>query len=316
MTNAPPTKPLHAEFHQLRAQYPSHFLYALLDPHRPLDAEHPLHLDSLRQQEPKLEIQTVLRPDFAYLPALCPHLLTLAKPNEPSLVPETLLDLLATQAVEEVGGDTYVCGVLVSSVPAPATAQHLAQAVVVRQNADAPAQVFALFEPLRLDALARTVAQDWLDAWLGPIVAWRYLDAAGKLQALKQRATLVESASMYVLPPAAVSAQQRIPQLADLLQAWRDDEQLPQDAARAADAQLEEAARHGLTAIDDVMFFAINGLALPAQWANHPATRAAIQRAVDAECSLADAFDKLDAQSQKEIAHAQTNELKISARPS
>lgn len=305
MINTPPTNLLHAEIHRLRAQYPSHFLYALLDPHRPLDAEHPLHLDSLRQQEPKLEIQTVLRPDLAYLPALCPHLLTLAKPNEPSLVPETLLDLLATQAIEEVGGDPYVCGVLVSSVPAPATAQHLAEAVVVRQNADAPAQVFALFEPLRLDALARTVAQDWLDTWLGPIVAWRYLDAAGKLQGLnRQSAGRLVSTPLFVLPPAAYSAQQRIPQLADLLQAWREDEQLPQDAARAADAQLEEAARHGLTAIDDVMFFAINGLALPAQWASHPATRTAIQRTVKAECSLADAFDKLDAQSRAEITRA------------
>ena len=303
MSNAAYVKLLCADIQRLRAQHPTHYLFALLDPHRPLDAEHPLHLDSLRQQEPKLEIQTVLRPDLKYLPALCPHLLELAKPNDTSPIAEELLSLLAAQAVEEAGhlDGAYVCGVLVSTQPALATAQHLAQAMVVRLSADAPEQVLALFEPLRLESLSCTMPQDWLDAWLGPIVAWRYLNAAGKLRALNRLRPSVTPASAWVLSTEAGRAQHRIPQLADLLQAWRENEELPQDAAQRADAQLEAAAQHGLTAGEDLLFFALTGLTLPAQWATHPATKAAIQRAVQAECTLAETFDKLDARTLNEI---------------
>ena len=300
-------KLLCADIQRLRALHPAHYLFALLNPHRALDAEHPLHLDKLRQQEPKLALESVLRPDLGCLPALCPHLLELAKPDDASPLAEDLLELLAAQAVAEAGSPNgaYVCGVLVSTQPAPVTARHLAQAVVVRLSANAPEQVLALFEPLRLESLSRTMSQDWLDVWLGPIVAWRYLNAAGKLRALNRLSPFLAPTSAWVLSVEASRAQQRIPQLADLLQAWREHEALPQDAAQRADAQLEEAAQHGLTAGEDLLFFALSGLTLPAQWVQHPATKAAIQRAVQAECALAETFDKLDARTLSEIMRPQ-----------
>ena len=302
MINVPPATLLRAEIQRLHAQYPAHYVFALLDPHRPLDVEHPLHLSSLRQQEPKLDIQTVLRPDLDYLPEICPHLLTLAQPNDAPPVPDDLLEQLVEQAsIEWDSSDgVYVCGVLVSSAPARATAQHLAQALVIRPSEDAEHCVVALFEPPRLEALVRSVPQTWLDAWLGPIAAWRYVNAAGQIGQIN-RASEMPTVATPILPPGAYAAQQRIPLLNRLLNAWRDIDGLPPDAARRADEALQQAAQHGLVASGDQLFFALNGLLLPERWAQHPATRACIQQAVAAESSLPDAFAKLDAQTQAEI---------------
>lgn len=292
-----------AEILRLRAQHPAQYLFALLDPHRPVDADHPLYLTSLRQREPKLDIQAVLRPDLDYLPELCPHLLTLAQPNDASPLAEDLLAELAEQAGAELGSSdgAYMCGVLASREAAFDTAHHLAQALVVSPSEDTARRVIALFEPPRLEALARSVPQPWLDAWLGPITAWRYLDAAGQVRQIN-RASELPAAASAILPPGAAAAQQRIPLLNKLLIAWRDMDVLPPDAAKRADEQLLKAAQQGLSASGDQLFFALNGLLLPERWVQHPATRACIQRAVQAESSLADAFAKLDAYTQKEIA--------------
>ena len=143
----------------------------------------------------------------------------------------------------------------------------------------------------------------WLDAWLGPIAAWRYVDAAGSVGRIN-RASEMPTVATPILPLGAYAVQARIPQINRLLNAWRDIGALPQDAAQLADEQLHQAAQHGLTLNEDCFIFAMNGLTMPAQWVKHPAVKTAIQRAAQAECTLAEALSQLDMQTQQEIESA------------
>ena len=272
---------LKATAEELWQARPQHNIYLLLNPHRPVADDHPLYPDNLWVTEPERRA-IVKRPDFDWLPDVCPLLVQIAGPG--IRWPFDEMDTVYEQAIAEAGhvNGAYVCGWIASNAPITRIASQLAHGL------QTPAGLFPLFEPLRLERLAATVETERLDQWLNKIDAWLFVSADGRPLQIQNKQTESTDKVLH-WPDEALQAQTRINTLQRCLTAWKNIQpQLPEQSAKQADAALIEAQQLGLNELEDQLYFALLALTFKPDWHQHPSAQKAIQQARQQPGTLAD----------------------------
>lgn len=265
---------------------PQHNIYLLLNPHRPVAEGHPLHPDNLWVTETERRA-IVKRPDFDWLPDVCPLLVQIAGPG--IRWPFDEMDAVYEQAIAEAGhvNGAYVCGWIASTASITKVASQLAH------NLNTPAGILPLFEPLRLERLAATVETEWLDQWLNTIDAWVLVGADGHPLQIQNTQTESSDKTLH-WPDDAIATQLKIPLLERCLTAWQTlQDNLPEHAAQQAEAFLLIAENQGLTALDDCIYFALLGLVFNPRWHQHPSAQLAMRHAQQEPGTLTQAIQEL-----------------------
>lgn len=271
-------KAMAEELWQARSQ---HNIYLLLNPHRPVADDHPLHANNLWVAEPERRA-IVKRPDFDWLPDVCPLLVQIAGPG--IRWPFDEMDTVYEQAIAEAGhvNGAYVCGWIASTASITNVASQLAHSL------NTPAGILPLFEPLRLERLAATVEAEWLDQWLNNIDAWVLVSADGRPLQIQNTQTESSDNALH-WPDEALPAQTRINTLLRCITALKNiQSQLPEQVAKQADAALIEAQQLGFNELEDQLYFALLALTFKPDWHQHPSAQKAIQQARQQAGSLAD----------------------------
>lgn len=277
---------LKAMAEELWQSRPQHNIYLLLNPHRPVAESHPLHPNNLWVTEPEHRA-IVKRPDFDWLPDVCPLLIHVAGPG--LRWPFDEMDVVYEQAIEEAGhvNGAYVCGWIASTASITKIASQLAHSL------QTPAGILPLFEPLRLERLAATVEAEWLDQWLNNIDAWVLVSADGR-PLLLTRGVTDPSNTLRQWTDLSVTAQARITKLLRCLTAWKElQAALPEEASTKADQQLLIAEQLGLSSLEDQIYLALLALTIKHDWHQHPESRKAILHAQRQPGALSDFIEKL-----------------------
>lgn len=260
---------------------PQHNIYLLLNPHRPVADDHPLHPDKLWITEGERRT-FVKRPDFDWLHDVCPILVQIAGPS--IRWPFNEMDAVYETAIAEAGhaNGAYVCGWIASTASITKVASQLAHSL------STPAGILPLFEPLRLERLAATVETEWLDQWLNKIDAWVFVSADGRPLQIQNKDT-APTDKVLRWTDDAVQAQTRINTLQRCLTAWKNIQpQLPEQSAKRADTALIEAQQLGLNELEDQLYCALLALTFKPDWHQHSSAQKAIQQARQQPGTLAD----------------------------
>lgn len=274
---------------------PDRSVLVLLDPNHPVAPTHPLHVDRLKKRPLVPELLVVPRDDRMSYPDSHPRLLVLRKPEDRGYPDEELLKLTldcAQQRRSSING-AYVCGWLVVDAPPDEVASLIRRSIIVNDTSAHRRGVVPLFEPHRLLLASHFASPQWLSRWLGVISSWFLIDACGQLREI--RPALRDAVQDVVSPsPDFWFAQARVKQAREVLLALiKADQMVPVDCEIAIDLSLQAAYREGLNEAEDVIFFAVNHMVLPARWHTHPAVRACIASAVSGEAALTDSITSL-----------------------
>ena len=267
----------------------------LLDPNHPVATTHPLHRDRLIDRVPTPTLFVVPRDDRMADPDSHPRLLVLRGPDDRGYLDEDLLALTvdcAQQRRWSVNG-AYVAGWLISESSPEEIASQIRRNVIVEDLSALKRTVVPLFEPHRLMLATHFASPAWLSQWLGCVSSWFLIDAYGQLRELRPSAQ--DAAQLSTSPsPDFWHAQSRVKAAREvLLAAVKAQQMIPVDCEVKIDLALQTAYHVGLSDVEDVIFFAVNNLVLPANWHTHPAVGACIAKAVAGEAALTESIVSL-----------------------
>lgn len=274
---------------------PNRSVLALLDLNHPVASTHPLHIDRLTKRSIMSELLIVPRDDRMSDPDSHPRLLVLRTPEDRGWRDEDLLALTldcAQQRTLSING-AYICGWLVTDVPADEIAAQIRRSIVVSDRSVPRLKVVPLFEPHRLVLTSHLAPTQWLNGWLGGISSWFLIDTSGQLREVRH--TPHEAMPAYLPPNTEFwRAQFRVKQARQVLLAMVKAKQMvPTDCEIEIDLSLQAAYRKGLSEAEDVIFFAANHMVLPARWHMHPAISACIAGAIAGDATLTDSIASL-----------------------
>lgn len=294
MEKTPLRDALYAAFYQYREVEPDSHIYVLLDPNHPVAPYHPLHPDQLAKREVQRATETILRPDLAHEPQLCPKLVQLYRAGEHGYVDEALIDLTiecAVQHCSSVNG-AYVSAWIVSPAEPARIAKHLASAGVLFDLGKGRQRYIPLFEPTRTALIVGNLPQTHQRTWLNPAKHWLYVDVGGRLQVLDTPAEAPWAPLR--LTPEHFGVMQRLDQARFVLMALANSGAVPEHQPEMAiDRVVKEAHEQGLRHTEDVVFFALNHFTLGERWYLHPAARDGIRQAASGALRLTAAMQAL-----------------------
>ncbi|MEJ1096771.1 MULTISPECIES: hypothetical protein [unclassified Pseudoxanthomonas] len=288
--------------HEQRA--PGEYLYLLLDPLAECAQDDPLHPARLRVALGDAALTPVPRNDVRHAPDAWPLLASLAKPGAPAMdadanvagAPSWLIWSADRARQESAQRKRYICGWLTSTQPP----QAVADALAALGQLDS-ATWFPVFESVRLELLASAL-QRGLDGHLWPVSNWLSPNSQGGFIRLKGRA----QDNLPPLPAQAREVQQLVPQITELLVAWRKALQrddlgyapqrwqgempLPEQAAVLAYRQIRDGRALGLRETDDLLALALRRLLIHPDLPDHPCIAADIESAARGEATLRERF--------------------------
>jgi hypothetical protein len=282
--------------HALEAN-PTCHLDVLLDFNCPVAQYHPLHVSQLDQREVVRHRGIVLRADRAHDPDSCPRLLRLHEAGEHGLHDEGLVIETFHGALERFNSvnGAYVAGWLMSDLGSRQLAQHLANSYVFFDLAVGRRRYIPLFEPHRLALTASRMEANELDALMGPLRRWWYVDISGKTCCIKRGAP-----ERPLQPPRlgkhhfAAMGRLRLARLV-MLALKKTGHVIEEQPEVTIDDLVRQAQEQGLSRSEDVVLHTLNTLSMGPQWLEHPAVQQAIAEAAAGpdEPFLADLLAKL-----------------------
>ena len=264
------------------------YCHVLIDPLATAhDGDHAV-LAPLRNALGEQALTRVHRADLAHAPQLHPVLVCLASPG---MVPSRrLLELTARAAQRALFQQRrYLCGWLFSEAPSATVASHLT-ALCRLPDSNREFGCYPVYEPIRLELLAATFERLEQGPWW-PISDWLFLSSGGRLASLKG-----QSGQRHPLPTPARRIQDDVGLIERVLATWRvlrvgsqhiNQCQIPPFAAVRASNHIDDARRLGLSAMEDIVAFALHHLCIHPRLHTVPAVGEMIDAAARGQAPLA-----------------------------
>lgn len=263
----------------------NNYFYVLLDPLKSLFPAHTLHLTELKRRFAQ-QIEVVLRPDLAYSPEYCPHLLVLAKPGEqPNL---SLVSATLEYAQKELFcSKRYIAGWMTTALP-PSQFAHYLVSNMQRFIQQSGAQIMPYFEPFRLALLFNTLEEEEVDSLFTQIESWSFLNLRNQVSLYKSLNVITkdEAISGSVAEPIRFNAftekaQQHKLAILQLYEMWQEliPEQLPTDALNRVMSVWLDVMKLPLHYQSDRFFLALNRLTITDKFCLLPEITVLIEQA-------------------------------------
>jgi hypothetical protein len=172
------------------------------------------------------------------------------------------------------GAPPVICAIVESSKATGRLHQHLADQLILPKPTTGDA-VFRYYDPRVFPHFRRILKSQQLEALLGPVASWTYLDLAGDWTTVSATG---ESATGF-----AVSVQQfeqiaRIEVVQRALEMLRNNgTSVKPDTPALLDAELSKGEAYGLAGTD-LLAFALHGALVSPYFDRHPRVRAVLQK--------------------------------------
>lgn len=265
---------------ELRETRPGAHVYILLDQECPVDPEHPLHPEQLRQRAVARQLVPIApASDAADAGAL---LLQFYRAGENGYVDEDLLDLSLDTAQRQCASinGSYVAAWMASDFEPKALATRLDARCDVFDLVQGRRRRIPLHEPHRMALLEQEPdAAPFLQYFLEPVHLWCFMDAAASLRSLEPSKLAPSEAGRSArlsLDLARAQTRVHVARLA-LLGLVKAGLPVPSQPERRIDQALQRAAALGLAHDEDVVFFVLNELSLAPGWHQHPEAKRCLE---------------------------------------
>ncbi|KVG58889.1 DUF4123 domain-containing protein [Burkholderia territorii] len=189
--------------------------------------------------------------------------------------PEVQLPALRERAESDLesGLPPVICAIVECGKATGRLQHHLADRLVLHAPTSGDA-VFRYYDPRVFPHLGRVLEEEQIDALLGPVETWTYLDPMGDWKVVKgvvePEATFSVTADQY----ARIARIELVQRALDLLR--RNGTVSRPDTPALLDAQLAKGEAHGLDG-GDLLAFALHGALVSPYFDRHPRVRAVLQ---------------------------------------
>lgn len=276
------------------------YRYLLVDPLKAVREDEPLALVNITDIFPSDEVMPILRPDLAYQPNSCPHLILLAKPNE-ELEPELLALALERANKEQTQYKHYVCGWLSSELKI----QDLAESMLNLGNQlghlispNSPS-FFPFYEHIRLQLLKESLSVDEvLSEQFNFVNCYIYMNYYGQLTEIAANNHSLDTPFLntkQMLLQNRYHYQQDPKTIYGLVKIWQNNiNKLPDNALFLSSTKLLQAKNIGLVNFEDQLIYSLYSLIYHSDLINVETIAPCIITAISEPGTLKSQFALLD----------------------